>query len=141
MLVKRPSPSDGCWYCIRRPPVRFHFLLMKGYNMITGYCYEIVDGDKRQVFLTALDDYFNIDEIFNLCWFFEDHMKRPELPMDDTLSYFTKRGNRKFHKAILAAKKAYEEKGVKFEFVQREIKEEEVMYKDDFQIICYNFKQ
>ena len=108
--------------------------------MIVGYRYEIVDGDKRQGFLTALDDYFNIDELFNLCWFFEDHMKRPELPMDDTLSYFKKKGNRKFHKAILAAKKAYEAKGVKFEFVQREIKEEEIMYKDDFQIICYNFQ-
>ena len=47
--------------------------------MIVGYRYEIVDGDKRQGFLTALDDYFNIDELFNLCWFFEDHVNHPPL--------------------------------------------------------------
>lgn len=107
---------------------------------MTGYRYEVVDGDKKQGFLTALDDYFSDQEIFDLCWFFEDNMKRPELPMSDTRSYFTKKGNRKFHKAITAAKKAYESKGLKFEFIQKEINLEDIIYNDDWQIICIHYQ-
>ena len=70
-----------------------------------GYRYEIVDNGKHYGFLTALDDYFNIDEIIDLCWFFEEKLPLPTIEMTNTVSYFTKSGNRTFHKAINKAKK------------------------------------
>lgn len=99
-----------------------------------GYRYEIVDNGKHCGFLTALDDYFNIDEIIDLCWFFEEKLPLPTIEMTNTVSYFTKSGNRTFHKAINKAKKAFLEKGLEFICIEKEITDN-IFYTDKYQII------
>lgn len=99
-----------------------------------GYRYEVVDNGKHFGFLTAFDDYFNIDEIVDLCWFFEEKLPLPTVEMANTVSYFTKKGNRTFHKAINKAKIAFTEKGLDFICIEKEITDN-ILYADNYQII------
>ena len=99
-----------------------------------GYRYEIIDNGKHYGFLTALDNYFNIDEIIDLCWFFEEKLPLPTIEMTNTVSYFTKSGNRTFHKAINKAKKAFLKKGLEFICIEKEITDN-IFYIDKYQII------
>ena len=97
--------------------------------------YEVIDKDKRQGFLTALDDYFDTDDILKLCWFFEDKLPAPDVNMKNTISYFTEKGNRTFNKAIKQAKKAFIDKGLEFVCMIDDISSDKVIYQDKYQVI------
>ena len=97
--------------------------------------YEVIDKDKRQGFLTALDDYFDTDDILRLCWFFEDKLPSPDVNMKNTVSYFTEKGNRTFNKAIKQAKKAFIDKGLEFICLIDDISSDKVIYQDKYQVI------
>ena len=86
-------------------------------------------------FLTALDDYFKVEELLPLCWVFEVKLPCPAISMSDTSSYFTERGNKTFHKAIKKAREAYAQKGIKLECITTDIDDEDILYKDAYQIV------
>ena len=88
-----------------------------------------VDG---QGFLT---DYFKPSEFFPICWVFEAKLPLPNINMEDTTSYFTEVGNKTFRKAIKKARLAYESRGVSWTQTITEIKDEDILYKDRYQII------
>lgn len=106
-----------------------------------GYRYFVVKDTYSCGFLTALEDVFgsDVDTILNLCAIFEDKLSLPELSMSDTKSYFTKKGNRVFHKAILKCKKAYEERGYSFKCIICELDEDLILYKDELQIVALDY--
>lgn len=102
------------------------------------YRYEVVDNGMHQGFLTAFDDYFDEDTIFELCGFFELKLPDPDINMKNTTSYFTEKGNRTFNKAIKAAKKKFLEKGLDFICIVKELDESLIIYKDKYQAIVKN---
>ena len=99
------------------------------------YRYEVVDNDIRQGFLTAFDDYFDDDTIFELCWFFEHKLPDPDINMQNTISYFTEKGNRTFNKAIKAAKKEFIKRGLEFICIIDDINPDDIIYQDKYQVI------
>ena len=86
-------------------------------------------------FLTALDDYFKVEELLPICWVFELKLPRPAINMSDTCSYFTERGNKTFHKAIKKVREAYAQKGIKLECIMADIDGEDILYRDKYQVI------
>lgn len=98
--------------------------------------YIIKDNDYKCGFLSALDEYFDTDTIFNLSWIFEDKLKCPVIDMNNTISYFTVRGNRAFHKAIKKCELAYKNIGIEFIRDEKDILDEDILYQDEYQIIC-----
>ena len=99
------------------------------------YRYEVIDNGVHKGFLTAFDDYFDDDTIFELCWFFEHKLPDPDINMKNTTSYFTEKGNRTFNKAIKAAKKEFISRGLDFICIVKEIDENLIIYKDKYQVI------
>ena len=97
--------------------------------------YEVIDNGVHKGFLTAFDDYFDDDTIFELCWFFEHKLPDPDINMKNTTSYFTEKGNRTFNKAIKAAKKEFIKRGLDFICIVKEIDENLIIYKDKYQVI------
>ena len=97
--------------------------------------YEVIDNGVHKGFLTALDDYFDTDDILKLCWFFEDKLPAPDVNMKNTISYFTEKGNRTFNKAIKQAKKAFIDKGLEFTCEVKEVDINNVIYHDKYQVI------
>lgn len=77
------------------------------------YRYEIQSENNSVGILTGLDEYFTVDEIWSLGWFFEVKLNAPDIDMCNTKSYFTEKGNRKFRKAIRNISKLSESKGLK----------------------------
>lgn len=77
------------------------------------YRYEIQSENNSVGILTGLDEYFTVDEIWSLGWFFEVKLNAPGIDMCNTKSYFTEKGNRKFRKAIRNISKLSELKGLK----------------------------
>ncbi len=103
---------------------------------MTGIRYEISNGKESQGFLTALDDYFSLDEIFSVCGIFEMRLKGPNINMKNTTSYFTPKGNRKFRKMIRKIKKMAEEKNLSFiKILKEDIADNEILYQDEYQIV------
>ena len=102
------------------------------------YRYEVVDNGNHQGFLTAFDDYFDDDTIFELCGFFELKLPDPDIDMKNTTSYFTEKGNRTFNKAIKAAKKKFIEKCLDFICITKDLDESLIVYKDKYQAIVRN---
>ncbi len=100
------------------------------------YRYEFEKNGVRTGILTGLDDYFSGNEILGLCWIFEMKLKAPDIPMDNTRSYFTEKGHKTFRKAIRNIKKIAAEKNIN---VICEIKHEKeltnILYKDERQVI------
>lgn len=103
---------------------------------LKGIRYIVRSGDYVCGFLTALDDFFDEYTVLNLCWFFEDKLDCPDMGMTNTISYFTPKGNRTFHKAIKKCEIAYKNKGISFIKEEKEIDESLVLYKDEYQVIC-----
>ena len=100
------------------------------------YRYEFVKDDYRIGFLTGLDDFFNDDEVLSLGWVFEKDLPCPNFNMENTKSYFTEKGNRKFRKKIREIQKLAENKGIVFDIIMK--KEEEVsdiLYSDNYQVV------
>jgi len=100
--------------------------------------YTIYDKNReyKSGFLSCLEEYFDIDTVFVLGAIFEDRLKCPGFNMSDTVSYFTEKGNRTFHKVIKKCQLEYEKKGIEFLREDKDIAEEDVLYKDEYQIIC-----
>lgn len=87
--------------------------------------------------LTALDEYFGLDEALDLSWIFEDKLALPDIDMRNTISYFTEAGNRKFHKAITKILNRFEQSGIKTEKIQVELSDlHNVIYTDNLQVVC-----
>ena len=100
------------------------------------YRYEFVKDNYRIGFLTGLDDFFDELEVFSLSWVFERDLNCPDFNMENTKSYFTEKGNRKFRKKIREIQKLAESKGIVFDIIIR--KEEEisdVLYSDNYQVV------
>lgn len=107
---------------------------------MTLYRYEFSKNGNSIGFLTGLDDYFTEDEIFKVCGIFEVSLNCPDINMDNTKSWFTEKGNRKFKKMIRKIQKIAEEKDI--EFVCRKTEKETVkdliLYEDTYQVIILN---
>ena len=89
-------------------------------GQIRAYLHRL--GDKEMKIISKIENQEgvdNIDEIIDLCWFFEEKLPLPTIKMTNTVSYFTKSGNRTFHKAINKAKKAFLEKGSIVSFLDK----------------------
>lgn len=100
------------------------------------YRYTFKKDDYSIGILTGLDDFFNIDEICECCWFFEEKLKGPDCDLENTKSYFTEKGNRKFNKAIKKIKKLAESKNIEFicEILEN-FDINNVVYQDENQVI------
>ena len=90
-------------------------------------------------FLTAADEYFDIQDIFCIDWIFTAKLPQPKINMNNTISYFTERGNKTFHKAIKAYKKLYKNKGVEMICTISEINEEDILYQDIYQVVLIDW--
>lgn len=99
------------------------------------YRYEI--KEKNIGFLAGLDDIINEDEIFPLVFYFETCLEGPNIDMENTKSYFTSIGNRKFSKAIRNIKKVLLEKGYTVSCTCVSIDEikSKIVYSDKYQIV------
>ena len=100
------------------------------------YRYEFQKDNKKIGILTGLDDYFTDDEIFSVCGIFEMRLDEPSISMQDTKSYFTEKGNRKFRKAIRKIQKIAESKNI--EVICEQIDKEnleDILYEDIYQVI------
>lgn len=86
--------------------------------------------------LTSLDYIFDDDTIIDLTHIFLDELPDPDCDMRDTVSYFTKKGNRKFNKAIRNLKKALQEKGFKIITVYENYENLNVIYEDVYQVVA-----
>lgn len=102
---------------------------------MTVYRYVVGEKDSECGFLTALDDYFDLETAFALGFEFTKRLPEAEIDMKNTRSYFTQKGNRSFNKAIRNCRKAYEEKGIKFSQEVHNLGNEEIIYQDKYQII------
>lgn len=103
---------------------------------MTLYRYQLQDS--KVGILVALDDYFDDNDILGLGWIFECKLDAANIDMDNTISYFTQEGNRKFHKAINRIIKRFESIGVKIEKLEinyEDIKDN-VVYSDKLQVVC-----
>lgn len=91
--------------------------------------------------LTALDYIFDFDDdlIISLTSCFQDELPDPDCNMQNTCSYFTKKGNRKFNKAIRKLKKAIEsveEKELRVVTVYEDYENLDVLYEDKYQVVA-----
>lgn len=67
---------------------------------------------------------------------FEDKLPGAECDMNDTVSYFTQKGNRKFSKALRALIKDIESHGRSvIRIVLPDIDEAKILYRDKYQVI------
>lgn len=111
----------------------------------TFYRYEFASGCKEPHtgILIGMDEIFPGDRdtqlLLKLCWIFEDRLYAPNIPRDiNTISYFTKHGNRTFHKAVKAVEHAAKHlHNIDVVRIEREIDldEVEIIYQDKHQII------
>lgn len=85
---------------------------------------------------TSLDYIFNEDTIIDLTHIFLDELADPDCNMRDTVSYFTKKGNRKFSKAIRNLKKALQEKGFNVITVYEDYDNLSIVYEDRYQVVA-----
>ena len=76
-----------------------------------------------------------LDLLFELVAYFEDNLKAPDINMEDTESWFTQKGNRKFKKSIKKIINALKERNYSVSCIQKELNENEILYKDEYQII------
>lgn len=84
----------------------------------------------------GMDDIFDPDTAFELSAFFDDNLKRPRDNIENTISYFTDKGNRKFSKAIKKIKRASLKKGFEVVRIEKEENELEILYKDKYQVLA-----
>ena len=107
--------------------------------MSNCYRYEFKKGDYSIGILTGLDEFFTVDEICELCWIFERDLKCPNVDMENTISFFTERGNRKFRKAIRKIKNIADAKNLDFSCIIKPFdKLKNVVYQDNYQVILKN---
>ena len=109
------------------------------------YRYEFESGCKNPHtgILAGLDEIFKDDRdtllLLRLCWFFEDKLYAPDIPSNiETISYFTRHGNRAFHKAIKEIKNVTKAKyGIDVIRIERDLDLEtvKIIYQDKHQII------
>lgn len=104
--------------------------------MIKAYRYTV----KGQGFLTALDDYFDLTETFEISWVFTTKLPEPDIDMKNTTSYFTEKGNKVFRKAIKALRRIYAEKGVQLLCTITDIAEKDILYADKYQVVVSEYK-
>lgn len=103
---------------------------------MTLYRYQLKES--KEGILVSLDDYFDADDIFTLAWIFECKLDAANIDMSKTISYFTQKGNRKFHKAVSKIVKSFEAIGVEVEKVEIDFEDvkDSVAYMDNLQVIC-----
>lgn len=99
------------------------------------------DKEEHQSFsgygiLTSLDYIFDEDTIIDLVATFEDDLLDPDCDMHDTVSYFTKKGNRHFNKTIRQIKKALKNKGFDVITVYEDYDNLNVVYEDKYQVVA-----
>ena len=99
------------------------------------------DKEEHQSFsgygiLTSLDYIFDEDTIIDLVAIFEDDLLDPNCDMHDTVSYFTKKGNRHFNKAIRQIKKALKSKGFDVITVYEDYDDLNIVYEDKYQVVA-----
>ena len=108
------------------------------------YRYE-VKSDKKECshisglgILTSLDYIFDNDDykIIDLTYYFLDKLPDPLCNMNNTRSYFTQKGNRKFNKAIKNLKKAIEKEGFKVITIHEKSENLHIIYKDAYQVVA-----
>lgn len=106
------------------------------------YRYIVVsDKEEYQFFygsgiLTSLDYIFDEDTIIDLVAIFEDELPDPNCDMHNTASYFTKKGNRHFNKAIRQIKKALHGKGFEVVTIYEDYENLNVIYEDLYQVVA-----
>lgn len=86
--------------------------------------------------LTSLDYIFDEDTIIDLTHIFLDELPDPDCNMNDTCSYFTKKGNRKFNKAIRNLRKALQDKGFHVIVVYEDYENLNIIYEDRYQVVA-----
>lgn len=105
------------------------------YLLLTRYEF-VVNNENRIGILVGLDELFNIDEVLSLGWIFERDLKLPDIPMTNTKSYFTEKGNRKFRKAIREIKRVAASKNIEIVCEKIDISSlNEILYIDEYQVI------
>lgn len=105
------------------------------------YRYEFIpkngDKDKHLGILTELEAIF--DDLWGVPgWgYIEDGLKAPDCDMENTISYFTEKGNRRFRKGLRELCKAINNsgKGTTERIVIETIDPETILYKDQYQVI------
>ena len=88
--------------------------------------------------LAGLDDIYRFpyeDIAMGLGWIFETELIAPTIKEIDTMSFFTPKGNRKFHKAIKKIEDKVAEKGIKLIRIEVDKRDVEVLYEDKYQVI------
>ena len=98
------------------------------------YRYEFVKDDQRVGILTGLDDFFTWQEVFSVCGVFEINLETPNVDMDNTRSYFTDNGNRKFRKGIRKIQKLAASKGIRVDVITTETLDN-IVYSDRYQVV------
>lgn len=98
------------------------------------YRYEFAHNHKG--FITELDDLFGEDKAWELSFYFDLHLERPAADLKGTMSFFTEKGNRKFSKTIKKIKKFASEKGYEVIRIEKEEKDLEILYKDEYQVLA-----
>lgn len=107
--------------------------------MSNCYRYEFKKDDYSVGVLTGLDDFFTVEEICELCWIFERDLKCPSVDMENTISFFTEKGNRKFRKAIRKIKSIADNKNLEFCCIVKPVNSLlNIVYQDNYQIIVKN---
>lgn len=105
------------------------------YLLLTRYEF-VINNENRIGILVGLDELFNIDEVLSLGWIFERDLKLPDIPMTNTKSYFTEKGNRKFRKAIREIKRVAASKNIEIVCEKIDISSlNEILYIDEYQVI------
>ena len=93
--------------------------------------------DKHTGILCGVDEVFKVSELPDVCWYFEENLELPNIHLFNTISFFTEKGNRKFHKAIKELSNTYKNKNI--DVIRIEIDKEDVSdiieYEDEYQVI------
>lgn len=104
------------------------------------YRFEFMRDSVKQGFLVAVTDkfenYFTVDEFFKYFGIFEVKLALPNIDMQNTKSYFTEKGYRKFRKMIKKIEKLAADKGICF--LKEEMNKEElkdILFEDENQVI------
>ena len=101
------------------------------------YRYEFAHNNRGM--LTELDELFGEDKAWELSFYFDIHLERPVADLKETISFFTEKGNRKFSKAIRKIKNYASEKGYEVIRIEKEEKELDILYKDEYQVLALRY--
>ena len=100
------------------------------------YCLRCGDGSEVG-FLSNIEEFFGDDLGLSLAGFFELRLPYPVsvADMSGTKSYFTQKGNRTFHKALMRVKKEADKAGIPFVRYEVDLPNDTIIYKDAYQVV------